>query len=152
MNGKKTTALVTGGCGFIGANFVRLLLQSNEYRVVNLDALTYAAHPLSITGLEDNADYTFIKGSITDRALVDSLFEKYQPAGVLHLAAESHVDRSIVSAEDFVQTNVIGTFTMLEAARGYWNDLPEARKQAFRFLHVSTDEVFGSLGPEGWFT
>ncbi len=97
---EKKTVLVTGGCGFIGTNFVRLLVQSGAYRVVNLDALTYAANPLSLDDLQGNPDYIFVKGSITDRELVSSLFEKYQPAGVFHLAAESHVDRSIVHAED----------------------------------------------------
>src|ERR1051325_4343321 len=117
---EKKTVLVTGGCGFIGTNFVRMLVQNGSYRVVNLDALTYAANPLSLTDLEGNEDYFFVNGSITDRELVSSLFTNYRPGGVFHLAAESHVDRSIVHAEDFVQTNVIGTFTMLEAARGYW--------------------------------
>lgn len=148
----KKTVLITGGCGFIGTNLVRLLVDSGEYHVVNLDALTYAANPLSLADLEGNPDYEFVKGSITDRQLVGSLFEKYQPAGVLHLAAESHVDRSIVSADDFVQTNVVGTYTLLEAARAYWNTLPPELKQEFRFLHVSTDEVFGSLEEEGYFT
>src|SRR5690349_13243898 len=118
----KKTVLVTGGCGFIGTNFVRMLVQSGEYYVVNLDALTYAANSLSLADLEGNSDYVFVKGSITDRELVSSLFTKYQPVGVFHLAAESHVDRSILHAEDFVQTNVLGTFTMLEAARVYWKD------------------------------
>jgi len=148
----KKTVLVTGGCGFIGTNFVRLLVQSHQYLVVNLDALTYAANSLSLADLENHPDYIFVKGSITDRELVSSLFTKYQPAGVFHLAAESHVDRSIVHAEDFVQTNVLGTFTILEAARVYWMGLTEAQKESFRLLHVSTDEVFGSLGPEGCFT
>jgi len=149
---QKQTVLVTGGCGFIGTNFVRLLVESGAYHIVNLDALTYAANPLSLADLEGNPNYVFVKGSITDRELVSSLFTQYQPVGVFHFAAESHVDRSIVHAEDFVQTNVIGTFTMLEAARLYWNELPDEMKNIFRFLHVSTDEVFGSLGPDGWFT
>src|SRR5690349_7606654 len=148
---QKQTVLVTGGCGFIGTNFVRLLVSSGAYHVVNLDALTYAANSLSLADLERHPNYEFVKGNITDRELVSSLFAKYQPAGVFHLAAESHVDRSIVSAADFVQTNVIGTFTMLEAARSYWGALPEDKKKIFRFLHVSTDEVFGSLGAEGYF-
>ena len=148
---EKQTILISGGCGFIGTNMVRLLMDSGQYRVVNLDALTYAANPLSLADLEGHPDYLFVRGNITDRERVSSLFSKYHPAGVMHFAAESHVDRSIVSAEDFVQTNVVGTYTMLEAARLYWNELPEAEKNSFRFLHVSTDEVFGSLGPEGYF-
>jgi len=146
------TMLVTGGCGFIGSNFVRMLLQDGEYKVVNLDSLTYAANPLSLKDLENNPAYVFVNGSITDREIVTSLFAQYQPVGVFHFAAESHVDRSILHAEDFVQTNVIGTFVLLEAARMYWNDLPEEKQKAFRFVHISTDEVFGSLGPDGWFT
>jgi dTDP-glucose 4,6-dehydratase len=149
---ERRTILVTGGCGFIGTNLVRLLLASQDYHVVNLDALTYAANPLSLVDLQDHLRYTFVKGNIIDRPLVAALFEKYQPVGVLHLAAETHVDRSIVSAEDFVQANVVGTCSMLEAARGYWSQLPEDRKAAFRFLHVSTDEVFGALGAEGYFS
>jgi len=149
---EKQTVLVTGGCGFIGSNFVRMLVADGKYRVVNLDALTYATNPLSLKDLEGNSNYIFVKGNITDRELVSSLYEQYQPIGVFHFAAESHVDRSILHAEDFVQTNVIGTFTMLEAARIYWNDLPNDKKKIFRFLHVSTDEVFGSLGSDGYFT
>jgi len=149
---EKQTVLVTGGCGFIGTNLVRLLVSSGNYRVVNLDALTYAANSLSLMDLADNPDYEFVKGNITDRELVATLFEKYQPAGVFHLAAESHVDRSIVSADDFVQTNVVGTYSMLEATRAYWNRLSGDLKNTFRFLHVSTDEVFGSLGEDGYFS
>jgi dTDP-glucose 4,6-dehydratase len=149
---EKRTVLVTGGCGFIGTNLVRLLVGSGKYRVVNLDALTYAANPLSLVDLTDHPNYEFVKGNITDRQFVTTLFEKYQPVGVFHLAAESHVDRSIVSADDFVQTNVVGTYSMLEAARAYWNHLPDDLKNTFRFLHVSTDEVFGSLGQEGYFS
>ena len=151
MTGKQTI-LLTGGNGFIGTNLARLLVKSGQYRVVNLDALTYAANPLSLADLDGNSNYVFVKGSITDRELVASLFKQYQPVGVLHLAAESHVDRSIVNAEDFLQTNVIGTFTLLEAARIYWNDLADEAKGLFRFLHVSTDEVFGTLGADGYFT
>ena len=149
---EKQSVLVTGGCGFIGTSLVRMLIASGEYHVLNLDALTYAANPLSLADLDGNPNYEFVKGTITDRALVISLFEKYQPVGVFHLAAESHVDRSIVNADDFVQTNVVGTYTMLEAARAYWNKLPENLKITFRFLHISTDEVFGSLGEEGYFS
>ncbi len=149
---EKETVLVTGGCGFIGTNLVRLLIHNGRYRVVNLDALTYAANPLSLVDLADHPNYEFVKGNITDRQLVASLFEKYQPVGVLHLAAETHVDRSIVSADDFVQTNVVGTYCMLETARAHWNGLTGNSKSLFRFLHVSTDEVFGSLGTEGYFS
>jgi dTDP-glucose 4,6-dehydratase len=149
---EKKTVLVTGGSGFIGTNLVRLLLDSGEYRLVNLDALTYAANPSSLADLHGDPGYVFVKGNITDRELVSSLLAKYEPAGVLHLAAESHVDRSIVNAEDFIQTNVVGTYSILEAARAYWNALPSERKSTFRFLHVSTDEVFGSLGEEGYFS
>jgi dTDP-glucose 4,6-dehydratase len=149
---EKQTVLITGGSGFIGTNMVRLLLNGGAYRVVNLDVLTYAANALSLEDLDGNSDYVFVRGNIADRELVSSLYEKYQPLGVLHLAAESHVDRSIVNADDFVQTNVVGTYTMLDAARVYWNSLPDEKKKAFRFLHVSTDEVFGSLGPEGYFS
>ena len=149
---QKSTVIVTGGNGFIGTNLVRLLLDSREYRVINLDALTYAANPMSLADLEGHPDYEFVKGNITDRQLIDSLFVKHQPNGVFHLAAESHVDRSIVSADDFVQTNVVGTYTLLDAARAYWSRLPDELKKEFRFLHVSTDEVFGSLGEEGYFS
>jgi dTDP-glucose 4,6-dehydratase len=149
---EKRTVLVTGGCGFIGTNLVRSLVGSGGYHVVNLDALTYAANPLSLVDLADHPDYEFVKGDINDRQLVASLLEKYQPVGVLHLAAETHVDRSIVNAEDFVQTNVVGTYSMLEEARRYWDGLSGDSKRIFRFLHVSTDEVFGALGEEGYFS
>jgi dTDP-glucose 4,6-dehydratase len=149
---EKQIVLVTGGSGFIGTNLVRLLVNSGEFHVLNLDVLTYAANPLSLEELDHHSNYEFVKGNITDRQLVASLFEKHQPVGVFHLAAESHVDRSIVSADDFVQTNVVGTYCMLEAARAYWNNLPNDLKNTFRFLHVSTDEVFGSLGEEGYFS
>jgi dTDP-glucose 4,6-dehydratase len=149
---EKKTVLVTGGCGFIGTNLVRFLVNSGTYHVVNLDALTYAANPLSLVGLDESPNYEFVKGNITDRQLVTTLFEKHRPVGVFHLAAETHVDRSIASADVFVQSNVVGTCSMLEAARAYWDDLPDERKDTFRFLHVSTDEVFGSLGQEGYFS
>jgi len=146
----KPTLLVTGGSGFIGANLVHLLVE--KYNVVNLDLLTYAANRLSLADLEGNPAYEFVHGSITDRELVAATIDRIQPSGIFHLAAESHVDRSIENAEDFLQTNVVGTYVLLEAARNYWMKLPADRKSAFRFLHVSTDEVFGSLGPEGQFT
>ena len=149
---RQKTVLLTGGSGFIGTNLVRLLMHGGEYRVINLDALTYAANPLSLADLEGNPNHIFVKGNITNRELVSSLFEEYEPVGVMHLAAESHVDRSIVSAEDFIQTNVVGTYSVLEAARAYWIALPDNQKSTFRFLHVSTDEVFGSLGEVGQFS
>lgn len=149
---KKQTVLITGGSGFIGANLVRMLVTSSNYRVVNLDALTYAANPLSLADLESHPDYVFVHGNIVDRKLVESLLDQYQPVGVFHLAAESHVDRSIVDAESFVRTNVVGTCSMLEAARAYWSGLPTSWRESFRFLHVSTDEVFGSLDAQGYFS
>jgi dTDP-glucose 4,6-dehydratase len=149
---RQQTVLITGGSGFVGTNLVRLLVHSREYRVVNLDVLTYAANPLSLADLEGNPNYVFVKGNITDRELLSSVLAKYEPAGILHLAAESHVDRSIVNAEDFIQTNVLGTYSILEAARAYWTALPIQQKRLFRFLHVSTDEVFGSLDQEGYFS
>jgi len=148
---KTNAILVTGGCGFIGSNFVRMLLKEGLYKVVNLDALTYAANSLSLQDLESHSNYFFVHGDITDRELVNSLFDEHRPVGVFHFAAESHVDRSILHAEDFVHTNVIGTFTLLESARLYWNELSDDKKSSFRFVHVSTDEVFGSLGTDGRF-
>jgi dTDP-glucose 4,6-dehydratase len=148
----KQTVIITGGSGFIGANLVRLLVETGSYRVVNLDLLTYAANPLSLADLEKNPNYIFVHGNICDRELVDSVLKQYQPAGIIHLAAESHVDRSIVNAEDFVRTNVVGTFTLLEASRVYWASLPAEQQKSFRFVHVSTDEVYGSLGAQGFFS
>ncbi len=145
------TLLITGGCGFIGSNLVRLALSSG-YRVVNFDALTYAGNRASLADVEQDPSYTFIHGNICDGALLKRVFDEHGPQAVLHLAAESHVDRSIDGPEAFIQTNITGTFRLLEAVRAYWKALPDEKKEAFRFLHVSTDEVFGSLGPEGFFT
>ena len=142
--------LITGGCGFIGSNLVRLALASG-YDVVNLDALTYAGNPASLSDAAENARYAFVRGDIRDADLLRETLEKYTPDAVLHLAAESHVDRSIDAPEDFILTNVVGTFRLLEAARRYHHALPDDRKESFRFLHISTDEVFGSLGPDGAF-
>jgi len=139
--------LVTGGAGFIGANFVLDWVAEQQEGVVNLDKLTYAGNLETLASLRDNQAHTFVQGDIGDSVLVDKLLAEHQPRAVLNFAAESHVDRSIHGPEDFVQTNVLGTFRLLESVRGYWNALPGERKAAFRFLHVSTDEVYGSLGP-----
>ncbi|HET7865622.1 MAG TPA: dTDP-glucose 4,6-dehydratase [Burkholderiaceae bacterium] len=139
--------LVTGGAGFIGANFVLDWVAATGEPVVNLDALTYAGNLESLKSLEGDTRHIFVQGDIGDRALVDRLLAQHQPRAIVHFAAESHVDRSIHGPGAFVQTNVNGTFTLLEAARGYWMQLQGAAKEAFRFHHVSTDEVYGSLGP-----
>jgi dTDP-glucose 4,6-dehydratase len=141
------TILVTGGAGFIGSNFVLNWMKAGAGDVVNLDLLTYAGNPANLASLAGDDRYTFVRGDICDAELVGSLLEKYQPRAVVHFAAESHVDRSIVSPEGFVRTNVMGTFTLLEQARVYWNGLGDPERAAFRFLHVSTDEVYGTLGP-----
>jgi len=141
------TILVTGGAGFIGSNFMLdWLAQSNE-AVVNLDALTYAGNLQNLQSLQGDTRHTFVKGDICDRALVDSLLATHRPRAIVHFAAESHVDRSIHGPGAFMKTNVDGTFTLLEAARGYWSGLDDAAKATFRFHHVSTDEVYGSLSP-----
>ncbi|TXK62489.1 dTDP-glucose 4,6-dehydratase, partial [Alkalisalibacterium limincola] len=146
------TWLVTGGAGFIGGNFVLGARTRGQARIVNLDALTYAGNRHSLAPLEDDADHVFVHGDIGDRALVDRLLAEHQPDAVVNFAAESHVDRSIDGPAAFVQTNVVGTLALLEATRDYWRTLPEGRREAFRFLHVSTDEVYGSLGETGKFT
>jgi dTDP-glucose 4,6-dehydratase len=139
--------LVTGGAGFIGSNFVLDWIAEERSPVVNLDKLTYAGNLENLASLKGNALHRFVKGDIADRELVSGLLREHQPRAVVHFAAESHVDRSIHGPGDFVQTNIVGTFQLLEAARGYWNGLTEAERSDFRFLHVSTDEVYGSLGP-----
>lgn len=139
--------LVTGGAGFIGANFVLDWIATEASPVANLDKLTYAGNPGNLTNLKDDSRHIFEKGDINDRALVARLLQQYQPEAIVHFAAESHVDRSIHGPAEFVQTNVVGTFSLLEEARAYWSALAEPEKNRFRFLHVSTDEVYGSLGP-----
>ena len=146
-----TTWLVTGGAGFIGGNFV-LEAVPRGVRVVNLDALTYAGNLDTLSSLEGNPDHVFVQGDIGDRTLVERLLREHRPDAVINFAAESHVDRSIDGPAAFVQTNVVGTLALLEAARDYWKSLEGAAKDAFRFLHVSTDEVYGSLGETGKFT
>jgi dTDP-glucose 4,6-dehydratase len=140
--------LVTGGAGFIGSNFVLDWLSLSDEVVVNLDKLTYAGNLENLSSLQGDVRHIFVQGDIADSRLLTSLLEQYRPRAVLHFAAESHVDRSIHSAEAFMQTNVIGTFRLLEAVRQYWNSLPSAQQQAFRFLHVSTDEVYGTLSAD----
>jgi dTDP-glucose 4,6-dehydratase len=141
------TIVVTGGAGFIGSNFVLAWLELNMGTVVNLDKLTYAGNLENLASIKKNAHHIFIRGDIGDQLLVSQLLAEHKPSIVVNFAAESHVDRSIHGPEDFIQTNVVGTFHLLEAVRGYWNGLAATDKQDFRFLHVSTDEVYGSLGP-----
>jgi len=140
--------LVTGGAGFIGSNFVLDWLAQSDEPVVNLDALTYAGNTENLRSLEGDQRHVFFHGDICDRALVERLLATHRPRAIVHFAAESHVDRSIPGPADFMRTNVEGTFTLLEAARGHWSTLAGDEKAAFRFLHVSTDEVYGSLAPE----
>lgn len=140
--------LVTGGAGFIGSNFVLDWLAQSDEPVLNLDKLTYAGNRRNLASLDGDARHVFVRGDIGDTGLVARLLAEHRPRAVIHFAAESHVDRSIHGAEDFIQTNIVGTFRLLEAVRGHWLDLPEAERAAFRFLHVSTDEVYGSLAPE----
>ena len=138
--------LVTGGAGFIGGNFVLDWLSNPKAEgIINLDKLTYAGNLATLASLENDARHVFIHGDIGDRGLVADLLEKYQPRAIVNFAAESHVDRSIHGPADFVQTNVLGTFNLLESVRNYWGRLPADQKSSFRFLHVSTDEVYGSL-------
>ena len=143
--------IVTGGAGFIGSALVRYLVLDKGYEVLTIDALTYAGCEASLKAVEGKPSYRFLKADICDRAAMDEAIAGFRPDRIMHLAAESHVDRSITGAADFIQTNVVGTFTLLEAARGYWNGLAGETKDVFRFLHVSTDEVYGSLGDEGLF-
>src|SRR5580693_4941665 len=140
--------LVTGGAGFIGSNFVLQWLAAEAAPVVNLDKLTYAGNLGNLIKISADARYTFIHGDIADRKLVSDLLERSRPRAIVHFAAESHVDRSIHGPDDFVRTNVNGTFSLLEEVRAYWGGLGEREKIDFRFLHVSTDEVYGSLEPE----
>ncbi len=137
--------LVTGGAGFIGANFVIDWLAHDTPPVVTLDKLTYAGNLANLSGLKNDPRHIFVNGDINDRPLLNRLLQKYQPQAIVHFAAESHVDRSIHGPGDFIQTNVVGTFTLLEAVRAYWSSLEAPEKNRFRFLHVSTDEVYGSL-------
>jgi dTDP-glucose 4,6-dehydratase len=142
------TILVTGGAGFIGSNFVLDWLAQSSEPVVNLDKLTYAGNLENLASVRSDDRHIFIRGDLCDRALMDQLLTRYRPRAVLHFAAESHVDRSIHGPEDFIQTNIVGTFRLLEAVRTYWSSLAEADQTAFRYLHVSTDEVYGTLAKD----
>jgi dTDP-glucose 4,6-dehydratase len=147
MTRPQQSILVTGGAGFIGSNFILHWLAQEGSRVVNLDKLTYAGNPANLAELSADDRYVFARGDINDAELVSDLLQRHQPGAIVHFAAESHVDRSIHNAQEFIRTNIEGTFQLLQAAREYWTGLAETEKQNFRFLHVSTDEVYGSLGP-----
>ena len=142
--------LITGGAGFIGSAMVRFLIEETDHQVLNLDKLTYAGNLASLQSISNHPSYQFVQGDICNQKLVTKLFNEFQPDIVMHLAAESHVDRSIDGPADFIQTNIVGTSVLLESAREYWNALP--KKESFRFHHISTDEVYGSLGDSGLFT
>jgi dTDP-glucose 4,6-dehydratase len=142
------TILVTGGAGFIGSNFILNWLRAASSSVVNLDLLTYAGNPANLASLEQDPRYQFVRADICDSEMVGAILEKHRPQAIVHFAAESHVDRSIVSPEAFIRTNVQGTFTLLEQAKNYWSSLNETDRAGFRLLHVSTDEVYGSLGKD----
>jgi dTDP-glucose 4,6-dehydratase len=144
--------IVTGGAGFIGSAVCRHLVGEKGWQVLNLDCLTYAADLRSVASVADDPNYAFVKLDICDRAGLDRVFAEYQPDAVMHLAAESHVDRSIDGPAAFVETNIVGTYTLLEAARAYWDGLDAAAKSRFRFHHISTDEVYGTLGEDGLFS
>lgn len=144
--------LVTGGAGFIGGNFIHYLLANSDMRVVNLDLLTYAGNSATLAAIDGDPRYRFVHGDIGDKELVTRLMAEYRPVAVVNFAAESHVDRSIDGPAAFVQTNIVGTYNMLDCALAYWRELAAEEQQEFRFLHVSTDEVYGSLGDTGAFT
>ncbi len=150
---QKNTVFVTGGAGFIGSAVIRHLINNTDATVINIDKLTYAGNLHSLDSVSDNPRYIFSQTDICDRPALDKLFAEHQPCGVMHLAAESHVDRSIDGPSAFIETNIVGTYTLLEAARQYWNGLSEENKAAFRFHHISTDEVYGDLhGTDDLFT
>ncbi|MCF8048521.1 MAG: dTDP-glucose 4,6-dehydratase [Desulfarculaceae bacterium] len=151
MNSNTQRLLVTGGAGFIGSALVQMLLARSGVRVLNLDKVTYAANPEALERFAQSANYRFVRGDICDRPLVERLLAEFRPQAIIHLAAESHVDRSIDDAAGFLQTNIMGTHVLLDAALAHWRALEGSEREAFRFLHVSTDEVYGSLGSEGLF-
>ncbi len=144
----RNTILVTGGAGFIGSNFILQRMRDESASIINLDKLTYAGNLHNLESIASNSRYEFVRGDIGDRGLVERLLGKHRPKAIVHFAAESHVDRSIRGPEDFIRTNVDGTFALLEETRAYWSALPDETRKQFRFLHVSTDEVYGSLGAD----
>ena len=144
--------LITGGAGFIGSNLVRFILKNTEHTVINVDKLTYAGNLISLEDVKGNSKYTFEKADICDFDRIKNIFEEYNPDSIMHLAAESHVDRSIDGPSDFINTNIVGTYNILQVSYNYYRKLDGEKKKKFRFLHISTDEVFGSLGKEGFFT
>jgi len=139
------TIVVTGGAGFIGSAVIRFLINETPHKVINLDKLTYAGNLQSLKSIDSSERYTFVQADICERAHVDAILNTHKPDIIMHLAAESHVDRSIDGPGEFIKTNIVGTYTLLEAAKDYWNTLPETQKQSFRFHHISTDEVYGDL-------
>ena len=152
MKGFGMKIIVTGGAGFIGSAVIRHIIETTDNVVINVDKLTYAGNLETLSAAAESDRYHFEQVDICDREELDRIFSEYQPDGIMHLAAESHVDRSIDGPGVFVQTNIVGTYTLLEAARAYWNELDDSRRASFRFHHISTDEVYGSLGAEGLFT
>ena len=143
--------LVTGGAGFIASALIRHFIKNTDYQILNLDKLTYAGNLESLNEISDSDNYQFVQGDICDFDLVSSLFKDFQPDAIMHLAAESHVDRSIDGPAEFIETNIVGTYNLLNCAKNYWQNLSEERKKTFRFQHISTDEVYGSLGDTGLF-
>ncbi len=149
--GQHVKIIVTGGAGFIGSAVCRFLIEKTPHHVINVDKLTYATNLNSLAPVSDDPRYAFVQADIIDREAMDAMFARHQPDAIMHLAAESHVDRSLSGSDAFIQTNIVGTQTLLEAARSYWMRLNAPEQEAFRFLHVSTDEVYGSLGDQGLF-
>jgi dTDP-glucose 4,6-dehydratase len=152
MSRDEPTILITGGAGFIGGNFVLDLIEARDVKVINLDALTYAGNLHTLAPILDNPRHVFVRGTMVNRTLVRRLLEEQRPGAIINFAAESHVDRSIDGPRDFIHTNVVGTFELLEAVYAYWSSLEEVEREKFRLLHISTDEVYGSLGDSGAFT